>query len=569
MLRRHEDIGRDDRLAHLGDLIERWQLRRVIDVQQFAVGLQHLVDHGRRAGDEVEPVLALEAFLHDLHVQETEEADAKAEAERGRHFRFVVERRIVEFELGERVAERLVVLGGHREQAGEDPRLDLLEARQRFGARRGLEGDRVADRRTVDLLDPGDDEADLARREFHTVGALGREAAKPRALVRPARGPDTDLLAALQPAVDDPHERDHADVVVEPGVDDQRLQRRLGIAGRRGDALDDLLEQQVDVETGLGRHVQRVVGRDADDLLDLLADPVGVGGRQVDLVQHRQDFQALVERRVAVGDALRLDALGGIDDQQRALAGGQRPRDLVGEVDVARCVDEVQLVIDAVPGAVAQRHALRLDGDAALALEVHRVEDLLLHFALLQAAAHLDQAVGQGRFAVVDVGDDREIANRRTNQGHARRNSRGRGARVAELYQLAPAGPGRPARSARRGTGSQQPRQLAEVEVARAGHQAVDQHDGHLVTITALGVRIGVDIPDLHVEGVLARPWQQFGEHFLAQRAVIAPDVDEPRAHQWALPAADSIAAAIRRTVSAGTSPMAVTCWPPTRSDIA
>ena len=42
------------------------------------------------------------------------------------------------------------------------------------------------------------------------------------------------------------------------------------------------------------------------------------------------------ERQVEVGERLRLDALRGVDDQDRALAGGQRARDLVGEVDVAR-----------------------------------------------------------------------------------------------------------------------------------------------------------------------------------------------------------------------------------------
>ena len=63
---------------------------------------------------------------------------------------------------------------------------------------------------------------------------------------------------------------------------------------------------------------------------------VRVGGRQVDLVDDRHDFEALLDRGVAVGDALRLDALGGIDHQQRAIAGGERARDFVGEVHVAR-----------------------------------------------------------------------------------------------------------------------------------------------------------------------------------------------------------------------------------------
>ena len=53
---------------------------------------------------------------------------------------------------------------------------------------------------------------------------------------------------------------------------------------------------------------------------------------------------------------------------------------------------------------------MRLDRDAALALEVHGVEDLRLHLAGLQGAGELEEAIGQRRLAVVDVRDDREVA---------------------------------------------------------------------------------------------------------------------------------------------------------------
>ena len=53
---------------------------------------------------------------------------------------------------------------------------------------------------------------------------------------------------------------------------------------------------------------------------------------------------------------------------------------------------------------------MRLDRDAALALEVHRVEHLRFHLARLQRAGDLEKAIGQRRLAVVDVRDDREIA---------------------------------------------------------------------------------------------------------------------------------------------------------------
>ena len=73
-------------------------------------------------------------------------------------------------------------------------------------------------------------------------------------------------------------------------------------------------------------------------------------------------------------------------------------------------VDQVEDVVLAVVGLVVEAHGLRLDGDAALALDVHVVEHLLLHVARLEPAGRLDQAVGQRRLAVVDMGDDGEIA---------------------------------------------------------------------------------------------------------------------------------------------------------------
>ena len=100
----------------------------------------------------------------------------------------------------------------------------------------------------------------------------------------------------------------------------------------------------LDALARLGRDPQHLVGIAADQVGDLARDPLGLGARQVDLVEHRDQLEAGLDRRVGVGDRLRLDALGGVDDQQRPLAGGEAARDLVGEVDVAGGVDQVQVV---------------------------------------------------------------------------------------------------------------------------------------------------------------------------------------------------------------------------------
>ena len=118
----------------------------------------------------------------------------------------------------------------------------------------------------------------------------------------------------------------------------------------------------------------------------------------------------MVDGEIGVREGLRFDALRGVDHQQRAFAGGQRARDFVGEIHVAGSVDQVELIGLAVLGGVHHADGVGLDGDAALALQVHGVEHLGLHFARGERPGQLQQAVGERGFAVVDVRDDREIA---------------------------------------------------------------------------------------------------------------------------------------------------------------
>src|SRR5699024_936463 len=183
-----------------------------------------------------------------------------------------------------------------------------------------------------------------------------------------------------------------------------------GVAGGGGDVGHYPLQHLVDVQAGLGRDTGGVHAGQADDVLHLLGHLVGVGAGQVDLVQHRHQLQVVLQGHVGVGQGLRLHPLGGVHHQDGALAGGQAAADLVGKVHMARGVDQVQLIGLAVPGGVVHGDGPGLDGDAAFPLDVHIVQDLVGHGPLVHALGQLQDAVGQGGFAVVDVRDDAEIA---------------------------------------------------------------------------------------------------------------------------------------------------------------
>ena len=144
--------------------------------------------------------------------------------------------------------------------------------------------------------------------------------------------------------------------------------------------MHDVLQHCVDVDAELGGDLRRILRGDGKDILDLPLDARGVGGGQVDLVEHGANFKIVLHGKVGVGERLRLDALRSVHDQHRALARGKRARHLVVEVNVARRVNEVERVDLAVLSFIVERDGARLDRDAALALQVHIVEDLILHF---------------------------------------------------------------------------------------------------------------------------------------------------------------------------------------------
>ena len=274
-------------------------------------------------------------------------------------------------------------------------------------------GHRVADPRLPDVLDAGDEVADLARAQ--AVGRLGLRGdhADLERLVGAAGRHHQAALALGQQPVDHPHVRDDSPVGVVHRVEDQRAGRRGRITGGRGNLADDRVQQFPDALPRLGRDAQHVAGVAADDVGDLLRVPPGLGRGQVDLVQDRDDLQVRLEGHVEVGQRLRLDALRRVDEQHGALAGRERARHLVGEVDVAGGVDEVQHVLAAVLAGPRQPDRLALDRDAAFPLDVHPVQVLGAHVPAGDHAGELQHPVGQGRLAVVDVRDDAEVADHR------------------------------------------------------------------------------------------------------------------------------------------------------------
>ena len=410
-LRGRDDARLEDRLGNRLKNGRIGHLQGIVEVLLLAALELQLVDDARARRDDVETELAAEALLHDLHVKKPEESAAETEAESQGALVVERERRVVQMQLLKPRLDLLELVRGHRIDAAEDGRMDVVEAGERLRRAELRRRHRVADLDLARILHRPHDVADLARREPLDGLLARREDADLVNRRRDARAHERHVLPGRKRTVHHAHVGDDAAELVEHRIEDKRPKRRIRpLRLRRRDALHDCLEDIGAPDARLRADEKRIVHRNREDVLDLARDLLHVRARKIDLVENRHDLELRVLREVGVGDGLRLDALRGVDDEERPFARAHRAADLVGEVDVAGRVKEVEEVGLPVLRLVVHRDGVRLDGDAALALEVHRVERLLLELACADRVGQFENAVGERRLPVVDVRNDAEVA---------------------------------------------------------------------------------------------------------------------------------------------------------------
>ena len=359
------------------------------------------------------------------------------------------------------------VLAGERavvdEEEHRDGGLFDLERRQGCAGRLHLgRRQRVAEADLVGAGEPGDvaggDLVDLTVLEA-TPHPEVRHARRRRAGELPAgvriadlEVPGRDalqLVADLEAAGEHAPAADAADVVAPGQRADLHEERRILVDLRRRDTADDGLEEVV--HTGVGQLLdQRRRGRPAVGdvrlalslfllvFVQVVDDPAFEAGavqhREIELLVVRaeldEEVEGLVECAggVCVGPVGLVDdddrpqpepershehvarlghgALVGVDQQQHRVDHAEHTLHLAAEIGVARRVDDVDQVL-----LPLHRAVLGADGDAALALEVVAVHHTLVDVgALAEHVGGAEDAVDQRRLAVIDVGDDGQVA---------------------------------------------------------------------------------------------------------------------------------------------------------------
>ena len=201
-------------------------------------------------------------------------------------------------------------------------------------------------------------------------------------LVDCARRHHLDIHPGLYHAVYHTHVDNRAAVGVVLAVENQALQGGIPVPLRRGNVVYDHLEHGVDVDAVFCRDLGRIHRRKADHVLDLMLDLLGSCRGQVDLIDDGQHLEAIVDGKIGIRERLRFNALRRIHNQHRTLARRKGAGYLIVEIDMSGCINQVKLIFLPILRAVNQTNRLRFDGDSSFALQIHVIQNLLLHFSI-------------------------------------------------------------------------------------------------------------------------------------------------------------------------------------------
>ena len=177
----------------------------------------------------------------------------------------------------------------------------------------------------------------------------------------------------------------------------------VAVAHRRIEAREAAQRRGVD-----HRKIQLLVGgaQPVEQIEGLIEHPARARLVAIDLVDDDDRPQAMLEGLLRDEAGLRHGTVHRIDQQQHAVDHGEHALDLAAEIGVARRVDDVDAIV-----APGDRGVLGENGDAALALQLVRVHDPLLHvLARIERAGLAQQLIDERGLAVIDVRDDGDVA---------------------------------------------------------------------------------------------------------------------------------------------------------------
>ena len=257
-----------------------------------------VVANVRHGGDHVHVKLAVQSFLHDLHVEQPQKSATETEAQSHRTLRLESEAGVVQLQFLQTGSQVLVVFRFDGIYAGKDHRFGFFEAIDSLVTRTCHMGDGVAHFHFGRGLDAGDDVSYVTCAYLFARTHVEPQDSYLVGVVLLARIDKPHYVAAVQRAVHYLEIGDDAAETIEYRVKHEALQRSIRVAHRRRNTLDDGVQYLRHSFARLGRAAKYLLTLAAQQINYLVLHAFGHGVVHVAFVQHGYDLQVVLDGHI-------------------------------------------------------------------------------------------------------------------------------------------------------------------------------------------------------------------------------------------------------------------------------
>ena len=130
------------------------------------------------------------------------------------------------------------------------------------------------------------------------------------------------------------------------------------------------------IQSCLSRNQWCILRIDSDHIFYLFFYTLRLCAWKIDLVDNRHNVQIMIECQIYIRKCLCLNSLCRINNKNRSVAGRQTSGYLIVEIDVSRCINQVENILFSVICLIYSTDCLCFDRDSTLSLQIHVIENL-------------------------------------------------------------------------------------------------------------------------------------------------------------------------------------------------
>ena len=271
---------------------------RIVHFFHLAFLVVDFIRHVRHSGDYIHIKLATQAFLHDFHVQQSQEAATESKSERHRRLGLECERSIVELQFLERGSQVFKVFGIDGINTGKHHRLHFLKTFDGLIARIFHMGDGIAHLHFLRGLDARNDIAHITCRELVAWQHIHLQHSYFIGMILLFGVDKLHKVVLANSAVHYLEVGNNTAEGVEHRVENQGLQWSLGVALWRRNAFHYGIEHFLNSKSGLSACSKHLLALAAQKVHYLVFHLIGVCTVEVHFVEHGYYLEVVIDSHI-------------------------------------------------------------------------------------------------------------------------------------------------------------------------------------------------------------------------------------------------------------------------------